>query len=97
MAKAHVGEEEEECCRPAQLLKTSQDNEARGRTKRQKGSKMKKHHLLGFDLQARAEAFGRYSAVWKGISGLIRLEGVHEGIGNAMWAKVCGLLMKSCV
>lgn len=41
MAKAHVGEEEEECFRPAQLLKTSQDNEAWGRTKRQKSSKLK--------------------------------------------------------
>lgn len=28
MAKTHVGEEEEDCSRPAQLLKMSQDNEA---------------------------------------------------------------------
>lgn len=43
---------EEECSRPAQILKTSQDNEAQGRTKRQKSSKMKKYHPLCFDDRA---------------------------------------------
>lgn len=63
--KTHVGEGEEERSRPAQLLKTSQDNEAQGRTKRQKGNKIKKYHPPHFDLQAQAEALGGYSAVWK--------------------------------
>ena len=46
------------------VIKTSQDNEAQGRTKRQKG-KIKKYHPLHFDPQAQAEAFGGYPAVWK--------------------------------
>ena len=62
--KTHVGEGEEECSRPAQLLKTSQDNEVQGRTKRQKGNKIKKYHPPHFDPQAQAEAFGGHSAVW---------------------------------
>lgn len=38
VAEIHVGEATEECSRPARLLKTSQDNEAQGRTKKQKTS-----------------------------------------------------------
>lgn len=36
-----------------------------GKNKETKKQQIKKHHLLLFDLWARAEAFGRYSAVCK--------------------------------
>lgn len=77
MAEAHAGgEEEEECSRPAQILKTSQDNEARGRTKSQKSSKIKKYRPLCFELQAQAEALGRWSGcLVEGISSSVSLKG----------------------
>lgn len=86
MATAHVGDEEEESSRPAWLLKTSQDNEAQGSTKRQKGSKIKKYRPLRFDRQAQGEAFGRCQVARKRDFWLHQDVGrlcVQDGTGNA--------------